>query len=430
MGQEPAWSPDGSEIVVADEAIVKPSLRTTVSRLWKVRVSDGEATLLETGDAVQPSWSPGGKRIAYWSFSSETGRRSIWTIRSDGREPVEVIGDGKVNWHPVWSPDGRYLYFLSDRGGSQNIWRVRIDEESGRVQGQPEPVGAPSKSVSGLSLSGDGHRILYATDDSQANVDMVELDPEAGVVLGGLKPVTGGSWSILTADISPDGGRIAFYTQAPEEEIFVVPISGGEPRQLTRDTYKDRVPRWSPDGRSILFYSNRSGKYEAWKIGADGGGLEQLTRLDQPVYNPVWSPDGRRLAINLGAELGALIDLRLPLESRRPQPLAERGEEPGPFAPDSWSPDGRWLAGYRSADGFDLYSFAARRFEKMSDHGNYVTWLHDSRRLLYLDQGSLWLFDLETKSARELLAPPPESAFRRVAVSRDDRALCLVSSAV
>jgi len=428
-GNEPAWSPDGSEIVVADEAVVKPSLRTTVSRLWKIRVSDGAMTPLETGDAVQPSWSPGGKRIAYWSFASETGRRSIWTIRSDGRDRVEVIGDSKLNWHPVWSPDGRYLYFLSDRGGSQNIWRVRIEEDSGRVQGPPEAVGAPAASVSGLSLSRDGSRILYATDNSQANVDLAGLDPETGVVLGGLKPVTGGSWSIVTADISPDGSRIAFYTQAPEEEIFVVSAAGGEPRQLTHDSYKDRVPRWSRDGRSILFYSNRSGKYEAWKIDADGGGLEQLTRFDRPVYNPVWSPDGRDLAINLGAEVGALVDLAPPLARRKPKPIVEVGEKPGAFAPDSWSPDGRWLAGYRNPDGFELYSFQTGRFEKISDHGLYVTWLHDSRRLLFLDQGRLWLFDLGTRAVRELLAPPPESAFLRVAVSGDDRTLCLVRSA-
>ncbi|MES1243806.1 MAG: LpqB family beta-propeller domain-containing protein [Acidobacteriota bacterium] len=427
-GQEPAWSPDGSEIVVADEAIRRPGLRTLVSRLWKVRVADGAATLLETGDAVQPSWSPNGKRIAYWSFSSETGRRSIWTIRSDGRDPVEVIGDEKLNWHPVWAPDGRYLYFLSDRGGSQNIWRVRIEEESGKIHGQPESISAPSESVTGLSLSRDGRRILYASDDSQSNVETVGLDPVAGEVREGLRPVTGGSWSILTADISPDGQWIAFHTQTPQEDLYVVPVAGGEPRQLTRDAYKDRVPRWSPDGRSLVFYSNRSGKYEAWRINADGSGLEPLSRLDRPVYNPVWSPDGRRLAINLGSELGAILDLRQPLDRRRPQPLAERGRPPGPFAPDSWSPDGRWLAGYRDSDGFELYSFADRRFEKVADRGIYVAWLHDGSRLLYLDQGHLRLFDLASRSSRELLAPPAWSAFRRVAVSGDDRTLCLVRS--
>ena len=56
-------------------------------------------------------------------------------------------------------------------------------------------------------------------------------------------------------------------------------------------------------------------------------------------------------------------------------------------------------------------------------------WLHDSRRLLYLDQGRLWLFDLASRSSRELLAPTAESVFRQVAVSRDDRTLCLVRSA-
>jgi hypothetical protein len=144
------------------------------------------------------------------------------------------------------------------------------------------------------------------------------------------------------------------------------------------------------------------------------------------VYNPVWSPDGWRLAINLGTELGAVVDLGLPLARRRPQALAERGAAAGLFAPDSWSADGRRLAGYRNPDGFELYSFDSHRFEKVSDHGINVAWLHGSSRLLYLDQGRLRLFDLATRSSRELLAPPAPSAFQRVAVSRDDRTLCLV----
>jgi serine/threonine protein kinase/Tol biopolymer transport system component len=427
-GHDPAWSPDASELAIAAEGITKPGLRNSISQLWRIRMSDGAATLLKTGDAVQPSWSPGGQRIAYWGISVETGRRSIWTTRKDSRgDPVEVIGDERINyWRPIWSPDGRHLYFLSDRGGSMNVWRVRIEEGSGRVLGEPAAVAARAKSVSGLSLSRDGHRILYATDESVANVERVELDPVSGEVSGGLKPITSGSWSVRSADISSDGEWIAFDTQAPQEELFVVRASGGEPRQLTRDTYKDRIPRWSPEDGSMVFYSNRSGKYEAWKIRADGSGLTQLTKLQRAVYNPVWSPDGRRLALNLGSREGAVLDLDGPLERRRSWPIAEPGRKPDAFAPDSWSPDGRWLVGYRTEPGIHLYSFATRRFRKLIDSGTYVSWLHDNRRLLYVDQGRLQLFDLVTRTSRDLIAPPSGSSFQRVSVSRDDRTLCLV----
>jgi serine/threonine protein kinase/WD40 repeat protein len=426
FGHDPAWSPDGSEIVIASEGVTKPGLRLSTSRMWRVRTSDGAVTPLETGDAVQPSWSPGGHRIAYWG--SETGRRVIWTVRADGSDPVEAIGGSQLNWNPVWAPGGTHLYFLSDRGGSQNVWRVRIDESSGRVLGEPEAVSVPAKSVSALSLHRDGRRILYATDESKSNVERIELDPATGEVRGGLQPVTSGSWSIRSADISPDGQWIAFDTLAPKEDIFVVGSNGRGLRRLTEDIDKDRIPRWSPDGRSILFYSNRSGKYEAWQIRADGSGLTRLTQMDQAVYNPLWSPDGRQLAFNMDYTVAAVVDLGVPIAQRRPRMLMEQGM-PAPFAPDSWSPDGLWLAGYTSEDGFSIYSLQSQKFLRMAERGTGVTWLHDSRRLLYLEQGSLRLLDVGARQSRELLASPPDSSFMRVQASRDGRTLYLVRDA-
>ncbi|HEX3128125.1 MAG TPA: protein kinase, partial [Thermoanaerobaculia bacterium] len=426
FGHDPAWSPDGSEIVIAAEGVTKPGLRLSTSQLWRVRIADGAVVPLTTGDAVQPSWSPGGRRIAYWG--NETGRRVIRTVKTDGSDPVEVIGDNQLNWNPVWAPDGKHLYFLSDRGGSQNVWRIRIDESSGRAQGDPEAVGVPAKSVSAMSLARDGRRILYATDESRSNVERIDFDPATGQVSGGLQPVTSGSWAIRSADVSPDGQWIAFDTLAPEEDLFVVGINGQGLRRLTRDEHKDRIPRWSPDGSSILFYSNRNGNYEAWQIRADGSGLARLTQLGRAVYNPVWSPDGRRLAFNLDYAEGAVVNLTVPIDQRRPQRLGMPGR-PSPFAPDAWSPDGRWLAGYTSERGFSVYSLQSRTFQRMVEHGYSVSWLHDSRRLLYLDEEGLKLIDVETRQSRELLAAPPDSSFQRVRASRDDRTLYLVRDA-
>ncbi len=426
-GYDPAWSPDGSELLIAAEAITAPSQRASESRLWRVDLSDGKATLLETGDAVQPSWSPGGRRITYWGSTAETGRRSIWTSRLDGSEPVEVIGDREhLSWKPTWSADGRFLYFLSNRGGSMNVWRTRIDEASGRILGEPEAVRVPARQVSGLSLGRDGQRILYATDDSKSNVERAELDPATGEVLGGLTPVTTGSWSIRSAQISPDGDWIAFDTESPQEDLFILRTDGTDQLQLTRDPHKDRIPRWSPDGRSLVFYSNRGSKYEAWRIQVDGSGLTRLTQLDRALYNPIWSPDGRQLAVNLDYAEGAVLDLDRPLERRRPRLLTESGKGAPTFAPDSWSADGRWLAGYND-EGICLYSFDARRFERIPESGVSVTWLRDGKRLIYLDQYRLRLFDLVSRTSREILAPPPpESKFLRVSVSSDSRRLCLV----
>src|SRR5436190_1922352 len=140
FGFDPAWSPDGKQIAFATEEIIDPSARQADSTLYVVGVGGGAPRKVVDGDAVQPSWSPSGKRIVYWSNSG--GQRDICTVAATGGTPVAVTNDPAIDWSPVWSPDGRFVYFSSDRGGAMNLWRVALDQSSGRVQGLPEPVRA------------------------------------------------------------------------------------------------------------------------------------------------------------------------------------------------------------------------------------------------------------------------------------------------
>lgn len=101
---------------------------------------------------MQPQWSPHGQRIACWG--GLTGERStVWTVPAAGGHPAPVAGGTWREWNPVWSPDGNYLYFSSDRDGSMNLWRVRIREKSGEVLGKPEPVTTASPYAGYMSLS-------------------------------------------------------------------------------------------------------------------------------------------------------------------------------------------------------------------------------------------------------------------------------------
>src|SRR5262249_1749862 len=118
FGFHPAWSPDGQRIVFCTEGILTPLSRVSTSELWVVDVKAGSAPVkLFAGDAVQPSWSPNNKRLAYWKVDNG-GQRDIFTIPVEGGAPVAVTNDAAVDWDPKWSGDGRYLYFSSDRGGA------------------------------------------------------------------------------------------------------------------------------------------------------------------------------------------------------------------------------------------------------------------------------------------------------------------------
>ncbi|HBL28622.1 MAG TPA: hypothetical protein DD490_17440, partial [Acidobacteria bacterium] len=434
-GYNPAWSPDGQHIVYATEGVFDPTRRSSRSELWSLRLSDRKARRISEGDAVQPSWSPSGRRIAYWGLVEGTAKRVIWTIPAEGGEAVRVTPDDDFYyWNPVWSPDGEHLYFISNRGGSMTLWRVAISERTGKPRGEPEAFTTPAQSSGFLSVSADGRHIAYATDDSRNNLERVVFDPVAGEVHGEPLPVTQGSRAVRDGDVSPDGAWVTYDVAGQQEDLFLVAASGGPARQLTDDVFKDRNPRWSPDGTRILFYSNRGGKYEAWTIFPDGSGLERLAAVPgTDLFAPIWSPDGRRLACGLGFGGSGLLDLGQPEGIRRPEILPKVA--PGQyFAASSWSPDGRTLAGVAqrengaSLPGIVLYSVESRSYRRLNGRGATPVWLHDSRRLLYLDGGEVFLLDTITRQAREIESPAPGSTFTKATVSPDDRQLYLIRS--
>ncbi len=424
--------PTASELLVTTEGITDPAMRKADSQLWRVDVRTGRAHMLVEKDAVQPSWSPHGWRIAYWGLPADSDRRVLWTMPAAGGKPQVLLDDGHLNWNPVWSPDGRYLYFGSDRGGSRNLWRLPVDERTGAVKGEPQPVTTPAASSGFWSLSRDGRRVVYAANESKSNLERMDFDPVRLKTSGTGVPVTRGSHDVRSSNLSPDGRWIAFHAALPSEDLFVVGVDGRGLRQLTRDRFKDRHPFWSPDGRRLLFYSNRGGNYEPWLIRPDGGGLEKvLAARGQSITFPVWAPDGRRVACSLERE-AAIVDLAEPLARRQARPLPPASAAGEAFYPASWSPDGRRLAGNMARldesllEGVGLFDFDTLSYERLTDRGLIPTWLQDGRTLLYLDTGKVMAVDTASKQSREVLAPPPGSVFTSAGVSPDGRSLYVI----
>jgi Tol biopolymer transport system component len=429
FGYNPAWSPDGGKVLVATEGVTEPRVRNAESEVWQVEVATGAGKLVIPADAVQPSWSPNGRRIAYWENAG--GKRVVRTLAAAGGPSLQVTDDAYVNWSPVWSPDGQYVYFASDRGGSMNLWRVPIDESSGRLQGAPEAILTPAP-WSGLpSLSRDGRKILYATREGKANLERFALDPATGRIVGPPVPVTRGPRTVGSGAVSPDGGRVVFHDATPQEDLYVVRSDGSGLRRLTHDAYKDRNPRWLPGGDRILFYSNRGGTYQAWTIRPDGSGLTQVTAGQADAVNPIASPDGGRVLCSFDGYGAAIVDLAQPLGRRTPRPLPSPGDPGEDFVASSWSADGRRLAGNLALrgslqPGIVVYSFAPRTYERLTDHGIEPVWLPDGRRLVYGDGGGIWMLDTRTRASRELLTPSASSAVNLASVAPDGKSLYVV----
>lgn len=381
-------------------------------------------------DALQPAWSPHGQRIAFWGVRGE-----LWTTPASGGAPVRVTEDNAINWNPCWSSDGKYLYFTSDRNGSMNLWRVPIDESSGRALGAPEPATTPATDILHLSISRDGRRMAYVQRTKRRQLQSLAFDPVTEGARGAPSTVTRGTGSATHPSVSPDGQWLAYSSAgSPQEDIYVLRTDGTSLRQLTNDPARDRLPRWSPDGKRIAFFSDREGAHDLWAIAPDGGGqVERLTHVgDRHALFPTWSPDGKALAYYVNSVGSFLIDLSTPWQQQTPQPVSIDGRQNADIAVWDWSPDGKKIACTLFRRGSQqtsvaVYSFAtpeaAPRLEVVAENADFPAWLGDSRRLLYAQAGKLYIAGLQSKRAREILAPAPYEAAEYCTLGRGDRTI-------
>lgn len=428
FGYNPAWSPDGTLILVATESVAEPSSRPTRSQLWTISVASGEKKLISEGDALQPQWSPNGSRIAYWGRPQGSGQGDIWTIAADGSAPVQVTREPAMDWGPIWSPDGTRLYFSSDRGGSMDVWQVAIDGRLGKLIGAPAAVTVGSAaSTEHLSFSKDGTRLAYTARQDVRNLKKIALDPATEKVAGEPISVTRGSIPVGFPDPSPDGEWLAYYSTGKQQDLFIIRTDGTGLRQLTDDAHRDLWPRWSPDGRRIAFTSNRTGSSEIWEVRQDGSGLQQLSRTPGAHY-PVWSPDGALLAYSIHRPRNDGLLIRVGAANEQtPQAIASLPDATISFEIWSWSTDGTRLAGTRhladgSHVGVGVYDLKSRQYEWLTDFGEWPVWLADGRRLLFANQGKIFIVDSRTRRHHEVLSVA-EGDIGGAALSRDNRVM-------
>lgn len=443
FGFNPTWSPDGKKLAVSSVGFAFPQDRAAYGGLFIVDVSSGERTQLTptNEDAVQPKWSPHGNRIAYWGLRANSGRRDIWTIAADGSESktgsVTVTDDAALDWSPAWSPDGNYLYFSSNRGGTLNLWRVPIEETTGKIHGDFEPVTVPSGWSGSPSFSRDG-KLAFASLEWRSRLLRLPFDPVAGKVTGSPIQILASSYPIRDHAVSPDGNWIAYNAFAGgNEDLFLVRMDGTGLRRLTDDPDRDRGPNWRPDGALIAFYSDRSGEYEIWTIRPDGSGLEQLTKHGGTTNLPTFSPDGKQIAAtDIAKGWGIMKVTNPPLPASTLMPEADSVSR---FWPFSWSSDGSFLLGTMldmkgRLHGLAVFSVKDSRFQILPETklmGLFAssTWLSDTHRFLYRDRRGISLYDINTQSAQMLYPVGGYFIARSMGVTSDNRNITFTETA-
>ena len=339
------WTPDGARVMFASgRATWAPS---AAPRFWTVPSAGGPEEPLPIPRAFQGKIAPDGRRIAYrlnnsWDEERRNYRggqnKPIWIVDLKTYDVATPPWTDSKDTDPVWL--GETVYFISDRDGVANVWSYDLTAK--RLTQQTKFTDFDVK-----SLDAGGGVIVF----EQAGL-IHELDPKAGrsrplsIRAAGDFPWMMPRWEDVTPRmtniaLSATGRRVLAEARG---EIFTVPAEKGDVRNITHSAASaERAPAWSPDGKWISYFSDKSGEYKLVIESQDGIGTPREVAFETPAfyYTPSWSPDSTKLLYtdtNLNVWVMDIASGKARIVGRDPWMVPQRTLHP------SWSPDSKYVA--------------------------------------------------------------------------------------
>jgi tricorn protease len=364
------WSPDGKNVLFAS------NLETTnprMTRLFMVPVEGGMPKAFPMEMAFRAAISPDGKSLAYnrhyesfWTWKRYRGGMTlpIWVLDLATYDHVEIPHENASDTFPCWL--GKDVYFLSDRNRIMNVFRW--DSVSNKVEQVTFHNDYDVRSLTSgggvLAYEQAGKVHLYDPQTKKSSALAISVTADLPYVRPNYQK---GAKYIQNVGISPTGQRAVFEARG---DIFTVPVKKGDVRSITHTPdICERFPSWSPDGKSIAYFSDASGEYDL-VISDQKGTQKAVIPLNKKTffYHPVWSPDSKKIAFTDKA----LNLYYVTVETKEVVKVdTDRYDHPERTINPVWSPDSQWLAYTMKLDSqiraIFIYELASGKIHQVTD---------------------------------------------------------------
>jgi Tol biopolymer transport system component len=377
-----AWTPDGSAVLVLKKVppFAQGVFRVTLATGQEQRLTfPGEPS---AGD-IAMAMSPDGGTLAICRSVLREGC-DLFLMPANGGEARRLTNDLKGIIGFSWTPDGREVVFASNRAGRFHLWRV-----AARPVGSTNPVlvqGA-SDDARNPTISRNS-RLAYQQYRRNFDIRRTEIIGPEGTPkhhLGTSKPLIASTQLDATPSWSPDGKKIVFKSnRSGSEELWVCDADGSNPLKLTSFRGPNVIyPRWSPDGQRLIFsaVTGPGGNFESYLIDPKGGPPQRISApRHRTMAHPVFSHDGRWIYFIPGAQDGPVEAFRMPADGGEAMQITQHEA----FRPEE-SPDGKLLYyGKRNKDGLWSVPVSGGEERQVLDTISGMNWTVASEGIYYL----------------------------------------------